>query len=369
MENSPIVRRTGGTVRPPARCGRSKAKPHKKRPNGLNGNGFLNHSFQPFWGYGGNRERMVREFNSSLANLCGFYQLPLPVTTSLPFPQNIYQSWQRVAEQVAEIDKGLHCIIIGDKGKRAVLGVVKTFELNGLYYLPVRAYWIWAKSAGHQRIADLVTVIFAYLHQVAEIPFYAENGSFMDSQYVTLEQWISETGDEGQNDVQEKEWREERENTLYELRQAGCHILRLIQNPDNLNRMEQVITDYHHQDNGELEWELLGMEFLQLYHQYPKRKLADSIRTDLVHPSEEERIACWQYTGFYWSGKDCFADELDDMINCSFQEMPVMDEPTHLHCFDTLPEPGQKEFDFESRFFSLMDRLRDLLNQYDHEER
>ena len=61
-------------------------------------------------------------------------------------------------------------------------------------------------------------------------------------------------------------------------------------------------------------------------------------------------------------------DELNEMINCSLQEIAVMDEPTAVYLFDKLPNPDQKEFDFETRLFDLMERLRDLLNDYDHEE-
>jgi hypothetical protein len=52
----------------------------------------------------------------------------------------------------------------------------------------------------------------------------------------------------------------------------------------------------------------------------------------------------------------------------SFQEIPVMDEPTAIYFFDQQPEPRPKEFDFENRLFDLIGRLRDLLNDYRHEE-
>lgn len=368
METTAIVQGTGGAIRPSARCERNKAQPAKKRTHRANGNGFLSHYFQSVWGVEGNRERMVREYFNSLTNLCNYYGLPYPAVTGMAFPQNIYQSWKEIADKITGLDEHSHCMILEVENKRAVIGVVKTFNLNGLYYIPVRSYWRWSKCAEQQRVAELITVIFAYLHQVVEIPFYAENGSFMNGEYEVLEQWLSEAEDEGQDDAEEKQWREEREDTMYELRQAGNHILRLIQNPDYLNRMEEVVTGYQHRDNWELEWELLGVEFLQLYRQYPKRSLPDCIHTDLVYPDEDERISCYQYTGFHWSNKDCFADELDDMINCSFQEIAVMDEPTAVQLFDKMPTHLTTDFDFETRLFGLIERLRDLLDDYDHEE-
>lgn len=322
----------------------------------------------PFWAFAGNREQIAREFFGSLANLCQHYGFKIP-ESDLPFPQNIYAIFQAVEKQVRAFDREHHCLILSHKRKRAVLSVVRTFDLSHcLFYIPVRPYWNWMQDPEQKAITELVTVIFAYLHQVVDIPFYAESGSFLDYQYDSLENWLNETGDEGMNDAENKEWRTRQENTIYELRRAGGHIMPLIKNPDQLSRMESVILNYHHRDKHELEWELLAIEFLQLYRQYPKRSVMDSIDLELVYPDEEERIMAQEYMSFYWSDKDCFRHELLEMINCSFQERPVMDEPTAVHFFDTLPEADRKDFDFETRLFDLIERLRDLLNDYDHEE-
>ncbi|RCH56814.1 hypothetical protein DJ568_02875 [Mucilaginibacter hurinus] len=328
----------------------------------------MNHSFEPFWAFSGNRDRIAREYFYSLANLCAYFQLSVP-QTDLPFPQNIYDTWEVVAKQVSAIDPNFHCQILQDKRKKAVLSVIKTFDLsNCLFYIPVRAYWNWSQTAEKERITELVTVIFAYLHQVVEIPFYAESGTFLDYQYDTLEQWIYEAEDEGNTDEEEKGWRKQQEDTIYEMRRAGGHIMPVIKNPAWLTRMEEIVLNYHHRDKHELEWELLAIEFLQLYRQYPNRSISDGIHPDLVYPYEEERIRVEEYTHFYWSDRDCFQDELMEMINCSFQERPVQDEPTAVHFFDTLPDPQKVDFDFETRLFGLIERLRDLLDQYDHEK-
>ncbi|MFD0749276.1 hypothetical protein ACFQZS_03925 [Mucilaginibacter calamicampi] len=362
MENSAIVRRTGKSLKPIARCRRNKAQPIKERTRRHNGNGFLNHSFLPFWAFEGNREKVAREYFHSLANLCKYYGFTIP-QNDLPFPQNIYNSWQAVEKQVRANDRNAYCIIINDKAKKAVLSVVKTLDLSlCLFYIPVRPYWNWLQAPEQKRISDLVTVIFAYLHQIVDIPFYAESGSFMDYQYDTLEQWVSET------DEEDKEWRQQQEDTLYELKRAGGHIMPLIKNPEQLAKMESVILGYHQRDKEELEWELLAIEFLKLYREYPKHSIADSIQTDLIYPDEEERITVSEYISFYWSDNDSFQHELLEMINSSFQERPVMDEPTVIYYFDTLPEADRKDFDFENRLFDLIERLRDLLNDNDHEK-
>jgi hypothetical protein len=365
MENSAIVRGTGGKSKPLARCERGQAKPAKKRTRRADGNGFLNRSFLPFWSFSGNRERVAREFFNSLANLCAYYKIAVP-QTELPFPQNIFSTWQKVEKQVKELDMDNHCRIVKHKGN-AVLSVIKTLDIsNCLFYIPVKPYWNWSQRPEEKRITELVTVIFAYLHQVVGIPFYAQSGSFLDYQYDTLEQWVSDTEDEGKDDEEDKLCRQQQEDTLYELKRAGGHIMPVIQNPELLEIMEQVVRGYHHRDDKELAWELLGIEFLQLYLQYPKRSLYDSIATDLIYPDEDERIRVDQYTSFYWSDNDCFQYDLIEMINSSFQEMPVMDEPTTVYYFNEMPDPERTDFGFENRLFALIERLRDLLNLYDN---
>ncbi len=155
MENSAIVRGTDSRLRPPARCKRSKAQPAKECARRINSNGFLNHSFHPFWSFSGNRERIAGEYFGSLANLCNYYQIPLPVT-ELPFPQNIYTTWEEVEKQVSAKDSDHHCMILEDKDKKAVLSVVKTLDLSHcLFYIPVRPYWLWSQCAEQQRMSSL----------------------------------------------------------------------------------------------------------------------------------------------------------------------------------------------------------------------
>ncbi|MDP9079929.1 MAG: hypothetical protein M3O71_21085 [Bacteroidota bacterium] len=367
MENAAAIREPGRTPRPSAGRKRSTAQPFKKRTRAVDHNGFLRHTFQPVWLYEGEQAIMEREYFHSLSNLCSYYGIAQPCTEQIAFPQNIYQSWLKVAGQLEQRDKDLTCMIVTENKKQAVLAVAKTFGMgNDLYYIPVRAFWRWVNSPQHQAISELITAIFAYLHQIALIPFYQENGSFMDNQYETLYQWLMEAGED--DDEEGKGNRQNQEDTLYELRQAGAHIMPIIQDPVWMTKFENVILNYIPPDDAGQEFSDLANEFLKLYKDHPMATVFDNTYPELLYADEEERITPEQYTGFYWSAKDCFTDELDDMINCSFQEIPVMDEPVIIQLFDTIPENNAYTFDFETRLFALMESLRDLLNEYDHDE-
>lgn len=363
MENTAAIRRTGKLPRPPARCKRSKAQPATKRTAGLNRNGFLNHAFTPVWLYGGNRAIMETQFFNSLANYCTYYNVSLPETGGLTYPQNIYKAW----EAVKSSSRNNNCIILQDGKQQAVLATVETLDLNHcLFYVPVRPYWRLAQRAQQQHLAEVVMCLFAYLHQQAGLPFYMDRGTFIDSQYNMLEEWIKEVQyEEAENDEDSNGYRQAQETDIYELRQAGAHIHRLIDDPQWLDKMENVIVNFAQDYPDETEWVTIAGEFLTLYQQYPNNTINDNISTELLCPGEEERITPEMYTGFYWSGKDNLCDELDDTINNQFQEIPVMDEPMYIQTFDRLPEQPDKPFDFEDRLYDLIEKFRDLLNKYD----
>jgi hypothetical protein len=368
MESTAGIRKTGSGIRPPARCGRGQKKPAPKRTPRLGGNGFLNHRFLPLWVYEGNPQRMQKEFFCSLTNLCTFYNLPIPATAGIGFPQNMYQAWEQVNKELREKDSNLQTMIVQDKGKRSVLAVGKTLGMGyDLYYIPIRAYWKMAGSAQHQRQVELLSVIFAYLYQVVKLPFYAESGTYIHGQYDTLYNWVFDDDlDEG--NPEEVEYHQLQEDTLYKLFQAGGHILPRIASPALLQNMERVVTAFRNSSSAELELELLGIEFLILYRDYPELSLAKCTHPEMFHPDEEERISADMYTGFYWSAKDCFADEIDSMITNDFNERSVIDEPASIQTFDKIPKQQETELDFARRLFNLIERLREVLIKSDHEE-
>lgn len=363
METTTKLRSIGRAVRPPARCKRGTAQPAKKRTARVSRNGFLSHQFTPFWGYNGNKDRAEREFLCSLSNLCAHYDLPIPECVNGNFPQSIYRTLQAVTEQLENADRKLRCIIAGDNRHTATLATIRQYDTGmTLYYIPVRPLWHWVQSSQGQGIAELLLGIFAYLHQVVDIPFFSEPSSYLASQYEYIEQMI--------NDEQEEEpYRQQQLDEIYTLHNAGLKLHKEVSNPYRLAQFESTVLNFKHSDSWELDWEIIAIEFLQLYRQHPTRSIFDRIHSELLYPADEDRIAADQYISFYWSGDDCLAECLFDMINCHFQEIAYMDEPMHIQLFNTLPENTATDFDFETRLFDLINNLSKLLSDYDYEER
>ena len=363
METTTALRRIDRQIKPSARCKRGTAQPIKERTCGINRNGFLTHQFKPFWAFDNNKDRAEREFLCSLSNLCKHYELVIPASVNGNFPQSIYHTYQAICEQLKSRDGKLQCILLQDDRHTATLATLTQFDTGmTLYYIPVRPVWHWVQSSEGQHISELLLGIFAYLHQVVGIPFFTDPGSYLASEYEYIEQMVEDEQDE-------EPYRQKQKDEIYTLKNAGIKLHRLIEKPECLAAFEQTVLNFRHADTWELDWELVAVEFLQLYKAYPNRNIFDHIHSGLLYPADEDRITADQYISFYWSGDDCLAECLFDMVNCHFQEIAYMDEPMHLQLFDHLPENTTPDFDFESRLFDLINKLSKLLSDYDYEER
>jgi hypothetical protein len=364
MENICTVRALRRKTKPSARCGRNTAQPVKKRATRNGGHGFLNHTFKPFWLFDGNKERAETEYFRSLENLCKYYDLLIPDVNGLSFPQNIYKSWSVTNERVKAINKKLDCIILKDDTHEAVLATINQYDTGRtLYYIPVKPLWKWVSNAQQQPVAEVVTAIFAYLYQVVQIPMYSDYNTFLADQYRYVEDMINEEMYE--DDAEETAYKEVQLDELSTLQNSGIKLGRLMDEKIRLEQMEDTVLNYANAEVRDNDLAILAIEFVQLYKAYPNRSIYDAIRPDLYYPDVNERIKADEYISFYWSGNDTVIETVMSMIDCSFQEMGITDEPIDVVLFDNPDLTTRESFGFESRFFPLLDRLCTFLNQYD----
>lgn len=365
MENIRTVRPVRRKTKPSARYGRNTAQPIKKRTTRNGGHGFLNHTFKPFWLFNGNTTRAETEYFRSLENLCKFYDLLIPDVNNLSFPLNIYQSWIITAERIKAIDSNLNCIIIKDDIHEAVLATTTQYDTGRkLYYIPVKPLWKWISSAQQQPAADVMTAIFAYLYQVVQVPLYTQYDTFLFDQYRYVEDMINEEMQE--DDEEENKYRQEQLDEIYTLQNSGIQLGRLMGDKVRLEQMEDTVLNYSCCEERDNDLAIMAIEFVQLYRAYPNRSVFDTIRPDLYYPEVNERIGADQYISFYWSGNDTLIDTVESMIDCTFQEMGITDEPIDVLLFDNPETAKQESFGFESRLFPLLDRLCTFLNPYDN---
>jgi hypothetical protein len=367
METTSAIRGIRPKLRPLARCTGSTAKPPKKRTKGTHRNGFLTHSFKPFqslpfYGFG----QGEKEFFQSLENFCRLYKWQAPDTSGLSFPQNISAVLEKLSAQ--RFDEA-SVMLLQDKACPARLATVKTFNTNFcLYYVPVRPLWQMKNDAGKQPYYELTRTLFAYLYQTVGIPFFREPG-YLDNSYDSLENWIREIDDNGNEDEEEETWRKRQFAELDLMKVAGDMLLPEIKAPFDLQTWQQQLTQHPETDKRGRELVEVANEFLKLFKDYPSRTIKDTMHYELHEESEDDYAIYWEnYISFYWSGEDTLQQMLFEMVNNEFQEMGYQEEPVAIQWFDTPQEKPYHDFDFETRLFFLLDELTGILNDFDDEE-
>jgi hypothetical protein len=362
MESASVIRRPRRTVRPPAGRKGSTAKPIKKRTAGMHRNGFLNHSFNPFWGVAfPDWKSAEREFFTSLHNFCHLYGWTVPDHSGLPFPHNVSAAYKDVSALIGT-DRDIKLHICQDESHKLCLATVKTFDTSyHLYYIPVRPLWKIRGVKTEQYLYKLLIAVFAYLYQVAGVPFFNEPGT-IDSNYDTIRNWLDEEDDE-----QEEFFRERQRTELNQLQLAGDTLQPEIQKPFSLKELETCLAGYQASENCDAYLMEVVFEIIKLVKDYPKRAIKETMHYGF-EPGDNDIIYWEQYISFYWSGEDCLSETLYQMINDEFQEMGCQEEPLHVQWFDRPQEKVTHVFDYEPRIFSLIGRLSGILNDYDHEE-
>jgi len=366
MEIASAIQKFHPKTRPVAGRRRGSAQSAKERTAGHRTNGFLKSRFLPFWAIQGRNYRQVEaEFFRSLVNLCEVYEMPVPDVSCLAFPQNVTTAYMKLKDALKQKDKTADCIIIKDESHNATLAVLKTYDTGMcLYYIPAKPLWNLVQTAKQQPLAEMLLSVYAYLYQIAKLPYYTESDSYLSCQYESLQNWIDEADDDSEEGQQ---YRDEPTEMLQMLDHDGNRLLTLIRNNNWLLKWEVNIKAYRNTADWDLETECLADQFLTLFKEYPNRTLFDNIHDDLIEPGETERVRAEQYISFYWSGNDCFYDMLFDMVNNEFQEYGITDEPTSIQLFDTPQTKVLNDLNFESRLFDLIDKLCGILNQYDHD--
>ncbi len=363
METISAIRDIHQKHRPPAGRRTGIQQQAKKRSAGLGAHAFLNHRFMPFWGVAGrNYKALEKEFFASFNHLLTLYNMPAPFLDGLVFPQNVAEAYEHLCSQFKKLDEDIECIIMQDEQHRATLTTIKKYDTGQtLYYIPVNPLWQIIQCAEQQPLAELLLSVFAYLYQVAQIPFFRNIDSYLMSQYDYIGDWINEEEVDVEQDYKDRQNRE-----LALLAGAGDRILAIIRQPSELELLESRIEAYRKWEHLDLETESLACEILKLYREYPERGIFDNIHPALCGNDEDNWIRADQYISFFWSGRDSLYDMLFEMVNNELQEYGISEEPAVVQVFDRPQSQPLNDLNYEKQLFELLDQLCDILNPYDY---
>jgi len=329
----------------------------KERTAHPTGNAFLRHRFTAehlcphreliAW------RKVERDYFRSLSNLCAFYGLDVPNVTGMSYPQNIIQSLGQVSTELNGRREELELLLLQKENGCTSLATAKCYGVgNKLFYVPVAALHRLWKAGERIKTVRLAMSLCAYIYRVLDVPFYADESSYLCGTYRMLEEWFMET---------EEEWSDEEEYTeimgeLLFIRSAGEQLLSEIGKKRQLELLKKRTDAYIPRSENEKRLRSVCYQACMLKHDFPDRSLMESMSSDVSGDPSENHLYAEMFIGFYWGDEsDLLAEHLTDYLNGHFNECSSGDEARALQFFSRKPKKEHHDLSFAKRAFELLD--------------
>ncbi len=302
---------------------------------------------------------MEGDFYSSLSNLCAMRGITLPETKALGFPYNMALAMQYLQAELKSGSADDADIRLVQDGDGVFFARQERFDTGmTLYYIPVEPLFVMLRDKKRKQATKLLLSVFAYLYQVADIPYHRQEGTYLFYTYDMLNDWK----------MQDEEDDLEFQNAYRQMEYIGDVILQRIQNPENLRQFENRLSGFRARDEFDRDCRGLAERTFALFSQYPDARIHRSFSQAPWNEGDDDegrQIALDNYVSFYGSADGELSDLLIETINTDLQEFSGIDEPVIY-----LPLDGREikdnNFDFETRLFALLEELSTFLNDYSH---
>lgn len=340
---------------------------------GFIANGFLNHRFLPLYGEAEqlpeNKDMEKGVFNS-LSILEKYYFLqPLDVSDK-PYPYNILLAYWDAERQICKGRNDTELLIVSDKSETVKFATKESaFGGSTLYYIPVLPLYRLMKNRTDKYSADLLLSVFAYLYQVAHIPFYRDEDSFLNCHYAMLEDWLeNDMGDLDEQDISFNR------SALRSASHYGDIMHRRIYNKYNLENFKDRIDRLKPTNDLGRECLKVAQLALLLWKTYPDGYLFKHIDNgceeeqgededeDDYYDRRDNTLYVHEYVHFIAETEGSLYDSLFEMLNSEFNEKQFTQEPVLITLYDQSLNEKNDTLDFEHGLFALINELCNILN-------
>ncbi|WP_062052964.1 hypothetical protein [Aquimarina longa] len=297
-----------------------------------------------------------KDFYKSLIQLADYYKVRPMKTQHLEYPYNIRLAYWDIKRKLKEtLNDNNEVHIIQTAENQTVLSVSETYDTDSyLYYVPIHSLFKMLNNKEYKQTKILLFSVFSYLYRNIGIPFYREEDAYLFWLYDMTKDWIIEgemyDGDE-----------EHKTQTLKEIAQCeyiGDTILKKIQSQENLHHWQQRLQSFCVKNEFDNKLFSIAEQFYQLWQDYPNECVFR-----YANPQNEYNDECLtmdKYLSFTCSFEGVLQDQINEILNNDLSVYSEMQEPTLHKIFNGKEIPNQN-FDFEHRFFNLLDKLICLL--------
>ncbi len=342
------------------RRGTGKKREEKTRTHFRHANGFLKQRFGPVMDIGRNNNESLKcieeSFYHSLKNLAQLYKFEPLLNPSLPYPLNIKKSFHHAEQYIGEKGSNIQLIIYQDYKTEPSLATVKELDTNlTLFYIPIDPLWKLQRTKNKPAF-DLLLSVFAYLHQMADMPL------FNDDNYVgSTCNMIFEQVEEDQHGFDEDELKNYR--TLAGAIQRVAPILnKEIGYPKNLHLFESRVNAFEPKSDFEDGLLHSAKAFLNLYQSFPGKSFMENLSCGFLYFNEDELSSADQYFSFCWTLDGWLMDNLDSYVNSDLQERTYLDQPCSVQFFSKRQVKETHGFEFHQALMEQLNLLVDTIS-------
>ena len=306
-----------------------------------------------------NNPEMERDFFKSLSQLTDKYNITVPESIG-QYPINISVALYNLRNQLRDnCNVDFREIRLMEDQDNVFFAERKRFDTGRtLYYIPIVQLNEMLGDPTYKESADLLLSVFSYLYHVADIPYYRQEDSYLNSMYEMLSDMKLNEEEEGEANV---EFFSEYER----VNEIGDQLERMLSDNIHLKRFGQRLADLANASGFHAECHKVAQGFFALYQQYGDTPIHRNFgaETDLEEDEDERIVELDKYVSFFESDEGMIGESLMNAVNTDLQELYNIDEPANY-----IPVDGRtikdNDFDFEKRLFDLLEDLIFLLNSY-----
>lgn len=303
--------------------------------------------------------KMERDFYKSLSQLAEHYDIEPMLSDQFEYPYNLALALWDMKEKLEQRVLNWEEIRLVREGKKTYF---ISEEICGtgatLYYIPIEPLYQMLHDPKRKRTAQLLVSVCAYLYQIADIPYFRKENSYLHWMYEMHKEWVEEDD--------ETEERDDYQREFVRAEFIGDKIRQRISNPINLQVFEKRLKTFTGHDRFDQDCWLVACDSFALFTEYPQESIFRNapINGDPESEGDEyESLDMDKYISFISDTKGWLYENISESINSEFNEYGSIKEPTIFIRFDG-KEVTKTDLDLENRLFTLLDDLCGLLYDY-----
>ncbi|MFL9835571.1 hypothetical protein [Chryseobacterium terrae] len=299
-----------------------------------------------------------RDFYKSLSTFSSQYNLNPMQTRDFDYPYNIALAIWDIGGKMKRINEDWSNFKLIIENEKIQFAKQETFDVGTtLFFIPVLPLFQMFSNKKLKQNAELLLSVYCYLYKVADVPYYRQEDSYLYWIYDMHEEWLT------QDNKDEEDLQEYRREFLIS-KNIGNKIEQKISNIKNLEFFNHRLNNFKVKNEFDRDCQKIASDAFALYLQYPTKKVFSNKPSSEENPYDDDycntAIGMEKYISFVPDTKGSLYRNIEESINAEFNEYGSIEEPTIY-----IPINGRSittaDFDFEKRFFSLIENLHDLL--------